>query len=140
MRSFFVSFALLVFASPAVAAKPNVLLISCDEDYSYEWKWKPHATSPSGWCTAFVQENRTESPSGWSAVQLAIRGVDRSFCSGGAVDFPQAGVPVEMHWLDPTTLEVRYPKEIVPNLPCPYVPEHIVECAGRRVRVILVKI
>jgi hypothetical protein len=115
------------------------LLVSCEEDYSFEWTSKPHATSPSGWCTAFVQENSSASPSGWSAVLLDFKGVSRPQCSGGAVDFQQSGIPIEMRWLDPTTLEVRYPKEVTPFWPC-NVSEHVVECDGRRVRVLLVKI
>jgi hypothetical protein len=117
-----------------------IFVVSCEEDYSYEWKWKPHATSPSGWCTAYVQKGISSSRPGWSAVELFIQGVDRRPCSGGAVDFRHTDVPVEMRWLDQTTLEVRYPKEITPSWPCPDVPEHVVECGGRRIRVLLVKI
>ena len=71
---------------------------------------------------------------------MDIRGVDGRHCSGGFVEFHRTGVPLEMHWLDSETLEVRYPKEIKPSWPCDDVSEHISECGGRRVRMVLVKI
>jgi len=114
------------------------LFASCDEDDdSYEWRAKPHAVSPSGWCVAYVQEAKDPSLSGWSAVLLDLKGPDRGQCSATAVEFHRTGVPLEMRWLDPTTLEVRYPKGISPYWPCDVL-EHVAQCVGRSVRVVLV--
>ena len=121
--------AVLVIAAP---------LISCDDDDSFEWASKPHAISPSGWCVAYVQENTSPSSSGWSAVLLDLKSADRHQCCATAVEFHRTGVPLEMRWLDPTTLEVRYPKDISPYWPCD-VSEHVAQCIGRSVRVVLVQ-
>ena len=113
------------------------LVTSCDDDDI--WAGKPHVTSPSGWCVAFVQENSSPSPSGWSAVLLDFRNSHFRQCCHTAVEFRRAGVPLKMRWLDPTTLEIRYPQDTPLYWPGE-VSEHVAECVGRRVRVVLVKI
>jgi len=112
-------------------------LCSCSRsDDSYVWAELPHAISPSGWCVAYLQEAKQPPTSGWSAVLLDL---DRGKCSATAVEFHQVSVPLKMQWLDPTTLEISYPKDVSPVWPCD-TSEHVVDCAGRRVRVVLLRI
>jgi hypothetical protein len=138
--------ALVLVRSMRLHAFPTVLaiattLVSCDEDHSYIWADKPHSVSPSGWAVAYVQEAKEPSPAGWSAVLLDLRGSDRrSQCCATAIEFHQTSLPLKMQWLDPTTLEVRYPKDASPIWPCDDVSEHDVGCVGRNVRVVLVRI
>jgi hypothetical protein len=110
-------------------------LVSCSKsDDNYVWAELPHAISPSGWCVAYIQEAKTTPGSEWSAVLLDI---DKGKCSAKAVEFHQVSVPLKMRWLDSTSLEISYPKDVSPACDTP---EQLVECAGRRVRVVLVRI
>ena len=116
----------------------GIPLGSCGRpDDSYVWAELPHAISPSGWCVAYVQEAKAPSPSEWSAVLLDL---DRGKCSATALEFRHAKVPLKIRWLDSTTLEIRYPKDVSPDWPCDDASEHLVECAGRSVRVVLLRI
>ena len=111
----------------------TLLLSACDErDDSFEWAAKPHAVSPSGWCVAYVQENPKPDPAGWSAVLLDL---DQGRGSVVAVEFHQRGLPLEMRWLSPDTLEVRYPRTAQPSCPA-YAAERVVEFVGRRVHIV----
>jgi len=114
-----------------------LFLVSCGRpDDSFEWAEKPHAISSSGWCVAYVQEAKDASGSEWTAVLLDF---DRGKCSGTAIQFQRIGLSLKMHWLDPTTLEVHYPKDVSPTCDTD-ASEHFVECDGFRVRVVPSKI
>ena len=71
------------------------------------------------------------SGSEWSAVLLDF---DRGKCSASAIEFQRRGLSLEMQWLDPTTLEIRYPKDVSPTCDDD-ASEHFLECDGLRVRV-----
>jgi hypothetical protein len=61
--------------------------------------------------------------------------LDRGKGCATAIEFHRAGVPLKMQWLGPATLEIQYPKEVA--LTCSDdAAEHVVECNGRRVRVV----
>ena len=111
--------------------------VSCDRWDDHVWAELPHAISPSGWCVAYIQTARESSPSAHSTVLLDL---DRGTCCAIAVEFPDASVPLKMRWLDANTLEIRYPKEASPVWPCDDAAENVVECVGRSVRVVLLRI
>ena len=116
-----------------------MVLGSCDDDEdSFVWASKPHAVSPEGWCVAYEQEDTSPSPTGSSAVWLNIKNTYWRQCSHLAIQFRRTSVPLEMHWMDSTTLEIRYQKDVPVYWPCD-VSENIAECAGRKIRIVFVK-
>jgi hypothetical protein len=107
-------------------------LAACDNtfhDFSYECADKVHAESPSGSYVAYVQEAKTS-----SSVLIAFEGG-----SAGAIEFSVTHLPVELQWLDSSTLQVRYPKEVRPTCDEDSV-DHVVDCFGPKVRVLPVQI
>jgi len=111
-------------------------LVSCDEDDSFEWADKLHAVSPSGSYVAYVQEAKEPLPLGSSEVWVHFREN-----GGGAhvIGFRGTGVPLKLRWLGPTTLEVRYPKDVSPLCDDDAV-DHVVDCFGPKIRAVVVQI
>ena len=63
--------------------------------------------SPAGWCVASVVV--FEDPATVSNTQVLLS-FDGGRCGAGAVSFDGADVPLQLHWIDATTLEVRHPR------------------------------
>jgi hypothetical protein len=110
----------------------TLALAACDNtfhDFSYMWADKVHADSPSGSCVAYVEEDTTS-----SSVLLVFQGG-----SARTMEFSGTRLPIQLRWLDSSTLQIRYPKEIRPTCDDDAV-EHVVDCFGPKVRVIPVQI
>ena len=107
-------------------------LVACDDDeFSYVWADKVHAVSPSRAYVAYVQEEKSS-----SEVLISFH---QNGCCAVAVQFPGTHLPLKLQWLDPTTLEIRYPKGTSPD--CADARDHdIVDCFGPKVRTVLVQI
>ncbi len=119
--------ALLLLSTAAL-----VLYACFDRDDSFEWMTKPHAVSSSGWCVAYMQDNHKPAPASWSAVLLDL---DQGRGCAVAMGFSQSGLPIEMRWLTPDTLEVRYPRTARPRCRAD-ANERVVELVGRRVHIV----
>ena len=63
--------------------------------------------SPAGWCVASVVV--FDDPAAVANTQVLLS-FDGGRCGAGAVSFTGSDVPVQLHWTDATTLEVRYPQ------------------------------
>jgi hypothetical protein len=110
----------------------TLLLAACDNtfhDFSYLWADKIHADSPSGAYVAYVREQKTS-----SSVLIAFEGG-----SALAMKFDGTHLPLKLRWLDSTTLQVGYPKEVRPTCDEDAV-DHDVDCFGPKVRVLPVQI
>jgi hypothetical protein len=83
-------------------------------------------TSPAGWGEARVVEDTD----GNSQVQVAFEG-DK--CLTHATSTPGTRVGLRLHWIDDTTLEVRYPAGVMLDRPG----SPILECADKQVRLVL---
>jgi len=88
-------------------------------------------TSPAGWCVASVIVFDASPRSSNTQVLLSF---DDGRCGSGAVSFDRANVPITVRWVDATTLEVSYPKDLVPERNAS---GEFLQCFDRRVHVIL---
>jgi hypothetical protein len=88
-----------------------------------------HVPSPSGWCEAYVFDYEQN----YSQVALAF---DGGKCGRGAVTAWADHVPLQLRWLDATTLEVRHPGGVRMERNAS---GEVLQCGGphRRVRVVL---
>jgi hypothetical protein len=90
-----------------------------------------HVASPAGGCVASVVV--FDGSPGGSNTQVLLS-FDGGKCGSGAVSFDRADVPLELRWLDATTLEVRHPKDATPIRNAS---GEFLQCFDRKVHVIL---
>ena len=85
--------------------------------------------SPAGWCKAYVAD--FDFGEGTSQVLLSF---DDGRCGSGAVSFRGRRVDLGLRWIDSTTLEVAYPRDVQPERNAS---GEVIQCLDRKVRVLL---
>src|SRR2546425_477025 len=107
-------------------------LLACSKSQpAFNTRELSHVASPAGWCVASVVVFDGSPASSNTQVLLSF---DGGKCGSGAVSFDRADVPLELRWVDATTLEVRYPKDATPVRNAS---GEFLQCFDRRVHVIL---
>jgi hypothetical protein len=109
-------------------------LEACDNDIDLNGLDKFHVFSPSGSCVAWVQENKNL---GWTGVLINFQ----SGCGHSVMEFDRTDIPIKLQWLNSTTLEIRYPKDVSPK--CGHDESNQeVDCfgLGPKIRVVMVQI
>src|SRR2546430_1962214 len=87
-------------------------LFACSKSPPWKSRELQRVTSPAGWCVASVIVFDGSPHSSNTQVFLSF---DGGKCGSGAVSFDRADVPLTLRWVDATTLEVAYPKDLVPT-------------------------
>jgi hypothetical protein len=106
-------------------------LFACSKSPQWKTRELQRVTSPAGWCVASVIVFDGSSRSSNTQVFLSF---DGGKCGSGAVSFDRADVPLTLRWVDATTLEVAYPKDLVPTRNAS---GEFLQCFDRKVHVIL---
>ena len=124
-----------MLARVVVVLSAGTLLTCSKEPPAFSTRERSRVESPSGWCVASIVEFGGRDRSG-SKTQVLLT-FDGGNCSASAVSFEGAGVPLELHWIDAATLEVRYPKgsKFTRNGS-----GELLQCSDRKVHVILLAV
>jgi protein involved in sex pheromone biosynthesis len=115
-----------------IIAAVTLILAACDNtfhDFDYKWADKIHADSPSRSYVAYIRDEKTS-----SSLLIAFEGGEAV-----AMRFNGIHLPLELQWLDSSTLQVRYPKEVRPTSD-EDAADHVVDCFGPKVRILPVQI
>jgi hypothetical protein len=87
--------------------------------------------SPAGWVEAYVEEWRTGPSNGNTQVMLSF---DNDRCGSGAVSAQGRNLGLQLRWIDPTTLEVTHPDNVVMSRNAS---GEYLQCGPRKVHVLL---